>query len=323
MWNERVFGGAGECTQQILNGFLNGRHVGSVGSAMMWVKEVFKHLANATSSTNGGAPRDEAFAVAEPWLALASELGATPRQGPLSHDWLLPSPRRPQRFGLNVFARDASMATTVRESLSAAARALDVEVPLLVSPDACDHDLRWHGGMVWDANQPSVKAYVSGPWMALDALGLPLGVTVDDDVFAVGFDVGRGGVVRARVYRRAHAVRDVAWKAFLLWMALAPAGLSHRVIARLDASATNEAAGKTSFDHIFGPEAELPALLKVARDVAGFEPLATSCLDNSLLDALGGVAKRHSLRLRPVSYEVDVFDDGTCATDALVTLGAS
>lgn len=272
----------------------------------MWVR--------ATSDRLRGG---QELAHAEGWLALATEAGPTPARGPLTHDWLLPSIADPTQIGLNVFSHGVAWSHRVREALMESARRLGVD------PRRLDHDddeLRYHGGLVWRDQRPTVKVYVSGSTLALDELAVSLGLRFDDDVFAIGVDVTSAGIGRVRGYRRAHtAPHSLRWPAFLAWAALEPPGLSHRVAAALDPPHAEVA--KLSFDHIFGPEAEVPALVELANDVARLEPGCSPSFAVATLAEVADVLTPHGLVLRPVSYEVDVFENGTRQTDALVTVG--
>ncbi len=271
----------------------------------MWARDLFDRL-------RGG----QTLAHADPWLELVHRNGPTPVEGPLRHDWLLPSMRDPSQLGINVFARDTP--GRVRRQLLQTVRACGWDA----APFDASSALRFHGGVVWRDGQLTVKAYATGPVEALDELGDRLKLMVDDDVLAVGFDVSEAGVGRARLYRPAHALDHTRyWARYPAWAALDPLGLSHRLVASLEPPHTaNE---KRSFDHFFAPSAPLQALAELATDVHALEPLAKPSFDAMTLKAWADVPRAHGLVLRPVSYEVDIFADGRRQTDALATVGTA
>lgn len=272
----------------------------------MWVRATFDRL-------RGG----QALPLAERWLELAAEGGPTPARGPLTHDWLLPSTADPSQVGLNVFGHDPARSRLIRQALIETARKLGADPSVL---DHDDDELRYHGGLVWRDARPTVKVYVSGSTLALDELAVSLALRFDDDVFAIGVDVTPAGIKRVRGYRRAHtAPHNLRWPPFFAWAALDPPGMSHRVAAALDPPHAEVA--KLSFDHIFGPEAEVLALVALANDVARLEPGCSPSFAVATLTEIAHVLSPHGLVLRPVSYEVDVFENGARKTDALVTVG--
>lgn len=263
----------------------------------MWVRDAFECLA-----------RGQRLVGADRWLALLETRGPTSPEGPLTHDWLLPSHRDASQIGLNLFSHDPEQSQVVRLALAEAGG----DGPWLVS----DPDLRFHGGMVWRGGEGVIKIYASGPPPALEPVATALRIPIDDDVFALGVDVTHRAE-RARSYRRAHTLdHSVRWAAYPAWAALEPAGLSHRVVAVLDPPHADVA--KRSFDHIFSPRADIEALHALAAAVARIDGALSPSFDPGLLSSLE--AKLPDLTVRPVSYEVDVFADGRKHTDALVTI---
>ena len=233
------------------------------------------------TEVSGTEPAPGAF---DPWVELAALAGPVPRRGPLSHDILL-ARRGTKSFGLNVFAHDPGLPfarvahSWARDFLGASPD------PVLDVPG-----VRVHGGVAVRASELVLKLYATD---GLPELAGRLGVELADAV-AIGVDVTRRGLERARTYHPAPP-------------GALPASGSHRLVTLLRGTGA-----KRTDNVIFRPEAPVADLLA----------LGDPAVDVELVAALTDLARGHGLSLRAVAHETDHFDDGRVETDALVAAGA-
>jgi hypothetical protein len=126
------------------------------------------------------------------------------------------------------------------------------------------------------------------------------------ETLAIGIDVTAAGVSRFRTYHPAIPDALAGWPP-RPWPAPAP-GVSHRLVTAL--GRPGEPGAKRTLNVIFSPGAPMRGLLEVAPD-----------LDAAWLGALDRRCRAHGLVLRPVASEIDVFEDGSERSDALVAIG--
>ncbi|MEQ9319064.1 MAG: hypothetical protein RIF41_07880, partial [Polyangiaceae bacterium] len=158
----------------------------------------------------------------EPWIALIAELGPTPSAGPLHHDLVWPSDHG---VGLNAFDHGSGWVMPVarrwtREVLGEGAASelagLEGRMPTGTSR---------HAGAAHDrAEGWRLKLWAHGPAMSEVAGAFGLTGTWTH----VGIDLRRGGLERARGYRRIDAPHP-SWEGSAPWVSARAAGVSHFV----------------------------------------------------------------------------------------------
>jgi len=228
-------------------------------------------------------PELDAF---EPFIDLAARAGPVSREGPLTHDILLPALRDVPAVGLNVFTHDPSLpfGATCRRWVDDWLGGADALEPLLSTEGAA-----WHGGVASRAGSLRLKLYATG---RLGAIAARLGLD-DRDLVAVGVDLTAQGLCRARRYTPLPGSGSAG-------------DVSHRLLTLLQG-----ADAKRTESTIFLPRAS-------SRELAA---LNDGAVDLALLAKLEALTAEQGFELRAVAHEIDHFADGRVETDALVAVG--
>jgi hypothetical protein len=223
----------------------------------------------------------------DPFIELATSAGPVSREGPLTHDVLLPALREAPAVGLNVFTHDPAVpfAATCRRWADAWLGGAAPLEALFAAKGAA-----WHGGVAARDGVLRLKLYATGQLGAVTAL---LGLD-DRDLVAVGVDLTAQGIRRPRRYT--------------LLPGSKPSGdVSHRLLTVLEG-----ADAKRTESTIFLPRA-------ASRELTA---MGDESLDLALLEKLEALTAAQGFELRAVAHEVDRFADGRVETDALVAIGA-